>query len=140
MERRKFIKSTCNLCLLAGAGYFLSELTACSPAFHVMNTEVVNNEIQVPLTSFTQNSFQIIHPKGRLYDIALQKKADNSYHALLMRCTHQDNQLTAASNGFACSLHGSQFNREGEVTKGPAERPLKQLATSINQDKIIIHL
>jgi Rieske Fe-S protein len=141
MERRKFLKSSCNICLLAATGYFLSELTACSPAaYHVIKTEIINDEIQIPVASFTQSNMQFVRPKGWYYDIAVQKKEDNTYEALLMQCTHQENQLTPASNGYTCSLHGSQFNKDGKVTKGPAENPLKHYATSINQENLIIHI
>jgi Rieske Fe-S protein len=140
MQRRKFIKSSCNVCLLAGAGYLFSELTACSPAYNVIKTEVVNNEIEIPVAGFAQSNLQFVRPKGWYYDISVMKKEDNSYQAFLLQCTHQENQLTPNGNGYTCNLHGSQFNKDGKVTKGPAERSLKQYTTSINQDKLIIHL
>jgi Rieske Fe-S protein len=141
MERRHFIKSSCNACLLAATGYFLSELSACSPStYHVFKAEIINEEIQVPVASFTQYNMQVVRPKGWFYDIAVQKKEDNTYQAILMQCTHQKNQLTQTGNGYLCSLHGSQFDKNGKVTKGPAENALKQYTTSINQDNLIIHL
>lgn len=139
MDRRKFLKSSCNVCLLATSGYFLSELSACSPAYTVIKSEIINDSVQMPLNTFAQSSLQFIRPKGWYYDIAVQKKEDH-YEAVLMRCTHQNNQLTPTGNGFACSLHGSQFNKDGMVTKGPAENPLKKFSTSVNQDQLIIHL
>ena len=75
-----------------------------------------------------------------LYDIAVEKNEDNNFRALLMQCTHQENQLTQQGNGFHCSLHGSQFDKEGRVVKGPAERPLKQFPVSIENDQLIIHI
>ena len=63
-----------------------------------------------------------------------------TYSALLMQCTHMDNQLSAEQNGFSCSLHGSRFNSEGNVIKGPAEMPLKKYETSVNNENIIIKI
>lgn len=141
MERRKFIKSSCNFCLLAATGYFLSELSACSPAsYKVIKTEIVNNSIEIPLASFSESNFQFVRPKGWYYDIAVQKKEQDVYDALLMQCTHQNNQLFPTGNGYVCNLHGSQFDKTGKVTKGPAEIPLKHYSTSVEQDKLIIHL
>ena len=139
MERRKFIKSSCNVCLLAASGFFLSELSACSPAYKIIKSEIVNDSVQMPLSAFAQSPFLLLRPKGWYYDIAVQKK-DDQYEALLLQCTHQNNQLVPTGNGFTCSLHGSQFNKEGIVTKGPAENPLKKFSTSVNQDQLIIHL
>jgi Rieske Fe-S protein len=122
-------------------GAFLQSLTSCTAArYTVVKAAVVNNEIQVPLTSLGQPGLQIVRPAGWYYDIALQKKDDNSYEALLLKCTHQDNQLSPGGNGYTCSLHGSQFDKDGHVIKGPAEHPLKQYKTTTDQDKLIIHL
>jgi len=74
------------------------------------------------------------------YNIGLKKEKDGTYTALLLRCTHADNQLIPAGNGFKCTLHGSAFDNEGHVTQGPAERPLKKYPTQIISDQIVIHL
>jgi hypothetical protein len=74
MERRQFIRSSCNFCLLTAAGILLSDLSACSPAYQVFRTEVINDEITVPLASFPQTGLQFVRPKGWYYDIAVQKK------------------------------------------------------------------
>ena len=140
MERRHFIKSSCNFCLLAATGYFLSELTACSPAYRIIKTEVINDTVQIPLASFAQSDFQVVRPRGWNYDIAVHKKANDVYDSMLMQCTHQQNQLIPTGNGYVCNLHGSQFDKEGKVLKGPAENALKKYPTSIDQDKLIIHL
>ena len=140
MERRAFIKSTCNVCLLGATGYLLTSLSACGPAaFPVLKTEIVNDEIQLPLSALSTSNLHLVRPKGWYYDIAVQKKEDAGYEAILLKCTHQDNQLSATGKGYTCSLHGSQFDKDGRVTKGPAERSLKQFRTSVSQDILIIH-
>lgn len=140
MQRRQFIRSSCNFCLLAGTGFLLTELAACSPAYQLIKAEVVNDEIQIPVDGFTLSSLQFVRPKGWLYDIAVQKTADNNYEALLLQCTHQNNQLSPNGHGYTCSLHGSQFDKDGKVVKGPAENPLKRYNTNIDKDKLVIHL
>jgi len=72
--------------------------------------------------------------------IAVHKKANDVYDSMLMQCTHQQNQLIPTGNGYVCNLHGSQFDKEGKVMKGPAENALKKYPTSIDRDKLIIHL
>lgn len=138
MERREFIRSSCNACLLAAAGYFLPTLAGCSPKYSVFKTEVVDEKLMLPLTTFGQSSMQIVRPKGWYYDIAVEKKEDGSYAALLLQCTHQENQLTPDGNGFHCTLHGSQFDKNGNVRKGPAERSLKHYDTYVDNDHLII--
>ena len=140
MNRKEFIKSSCNVCLLGTAAILLPALTGCSPTYQVFKTTVNNNQVAIPLSSFDKVNFQLVRPNGWLYDIAVQKKKDNTYSALLLRCTHKDNQLDPTGNGFHCSMHGSQFDAEGKVRKGPAERTLKQFTTSVVENNLIIHL
>ena len=140
IERRKFLESTCKACLLAGAGIFISNLTACSPSAQVTKLPITDNTVRFPVTGFAANSLQIIRPEGWYYDIALRKTDAGEYEALLLECTHQQNQLISVPNGFKCTQHGSQFNLDGQVVKGPAERPLKNYKTSIDQGQLVIQL
>ena len=105
-----------------------------------LQTDVVNNVISLPLNTINASGLQIIHPKKSLYDIALQKKPDGSYEALLLQCTHQENQLTVTSGGYKCSLHGSQFDKDGIVTHGPAAEPLRRYKTNIENEQLFIYL
>ncbi len=141
MERRNFIKSTCNICLLGTAGFLATQLAACSPAsFTIYKANVINKQIVIPLSLFTRSSLQIVRPKNMFYDIAVQKMGDNSYSALLLLCTHQQTQLTVTGNGYNCPLHGSNFDKTGNVLKGPAEQPLQQFDTSVYNDNLIIQI
>ena len=94
----------------------------------------------MPLTMFDKSPLQFVRPKGWYYDIAVQKKEDNSYSALLMQCTHQENQLTPTGNGFTCSLHGSQFDKAGNVRKGSAEQHLEGYRTFVDNGNLIIEI
>jgi Rieske Fe-S protein len=141
MQRRNFIKSSCTTCLLAATGWMLPAiaLTGCSPAYQVFSTEEKEDRLEVPADAFAKGPLVLVRPKGWFYSIALRKHEDNTYSALLLKCTHQDNQLTAASDGYSCSLHGSAYNKEGRVTKGPAERSLKTFPVTLNANQLIIH-
>lgn len=128
------------MCLAVGAGLIAaSELSSCA-ALPVYKTTMANNKVSVPVSLFAQNDFQVIQPKDMFYNIGLRKEKDGTYTALLLRCTHADNQLISTGNGFKCNLHGSTFDKEGQVTQGPAEHPLKKYKTEIISDQIIIHL
>lgn len=143
MQRRQFLKSSCNICILGAAGYMLPKLTGCSPAqplASVYKTSVVNKQVLVPVNMFAKSATQIVRPAGWYYDIAVEKRADNTYKALLMQCTHQDNQLNISGTGFTCTLHGSQFDKDGKVKKGPAEDALTEYKAYVNNDQLIIEV
>lgn len=140
MDRRKFVKQSCTVCLAVSAGMVIGSLSSCA-TLPVYKTAVANKQVSVPTALFAQSNFQLIQPQGMYYNIGLRKEDDGTYTALLLRCTHADNQLTAAgNNGFTCNLHGSQFDKEGHVTHGPAERDLKKYPTQIVSNQIIINL
>ena len=49
--------------------------------------------------------------------------------ALAAICTHRKCKLTAEPDGsFFCKCHGSTFDADGRVTKGPAKRDLPMLS------------
>ncbi|WP_184548862.1 ubiquinol-cytochrome c reductase iron-sulfur subunit [Mucilaginibacter sp. FT3.2] len=139
MDRRKFIQQSCTMCVAVGAGLVVGSLSGCA-TLPVYKTAVANNAVSVPVALFGTTNFQLIQPKNQYYNIGLKKEADGTYTALLLKCTHADNQLTPTGNGYKCDLHGSAFNGEGKVTIGPAERPLKKYRTEVQSDQIIIHL
>jgi Rieske Fe-S protein len=123
-----------------GSGMLIGSLASCASALPVYKTEMADNQVTVPVSLFANAGFQVIQPKGMYYNIGLKKENDGSFTALLLRCTHADNQLTAAGNGFKCTLHGSTFDNDGRVTKGPAERPLKRYPTQVISGQVVIHL
>lgn len=140
-NRRAFIKQSCGMCLGAiGLGLLASQLSSCAP-LPVYKTSAEKNLLTVPLSSFTDKATMlIVRNPNQEYDILLVKRSDGTYNALQMKCTHQDNPLTASQSGLFCSSHGSSFNLNGDVTKEPAISPLKKYKTVLNGDKIEISL
>ena len=141
MNRRKFVKQSCTICMAVSSGMLVAALSSCSamlPIYHAALTG--GDKLAVPLALFEKSDFRLIQPQNILYNIGLKKEADGSFTALLLRCTHADNQLTSTGNGYNCTLHGSTFDNEGRVTHGPAERPLKRYPTQLTGQQIIIQL
>ncbi|MEO8148923.1 MAG: Rieske (2Fe-2S) protein [Bacteroidia bacterium] len=137
MDRRDFIKQSCSLCVAVSAGLVITSISSCS-TIGLYKTEISDNKIKVPVSLFAKSELQIIQPAKFEFNIALRKEKNETYSALLLRCTHADNQLTSTGNGFVCNLHGSKFDMEGAVTKGPAEYPLKRYVTEVIDANIII--
>lgn len=68
-------------------------------------------------------------PPGRT--VAIFKDAEGVY-AVSTICTHLGCVVKANPEGFECPCHGSRFATNGEVTKGPAPRPLSWLKVSLS--------
>jgi len=141
MNRRKFVKQSCTVCMAVSAGMVIGSLSSCATV-PMYKTGITDNKITVPVDLFANSNFQLIQPKNLYYNIGLRKEADGTYTALLLRCTHADNQLvtSGSGSGFTCNLHGSKFNSEGQVTNGPAEHPLKKYPTQVVSNQIIIKI
>ncbi|HVX27744.1 MAG TPA: Rieske (2Fe-2S) protein [Parafilimonas sp.] len=140
MERRNFISSSCRICLLGAAGFSLTQIVGCATTSSVYKTSIRNGDLNVPLNLFEKSSLQIVRPAGWYYDVAVQKNSDNSYTALLLQCTHQQNQLIPTGTGYHCSLHGSDFDKQGNVRKGPAEEALHHFETSVNNNLVSVRV
>jgi len=140
IERRKFIQDGCRACLLLGAGFLMSEMTACGPSSQILHLPVSGNTVQLPMAGFAKQNMQIVRPDGWIYDIAVRKSDDGQYEALFLQCTHQKNQVIPEGNGFVCPLHGSRYNLDGQVKKGPAEMPLRKFPVREESGDLVIEL
>jgi len=58
--------------------------------------------------------------------VALLRDGETVY-ALGLLCTHLGCTVTVTSSGLSCPCHGSRFDRQGRVLKGPADQPLNRL-------------
>lgn len=100
--------------------------------------QTAGNEVFVPLSLFEESNIQIVSVKGWEYDMAVHKQDDGNFSVFLLRCTHMDNAVQLSSEGFVCSMHGSTYDKSGNVTKGPAEKPLEQYHAAIIEDHLVI--
>jgi len=143
MDRRKFLIDSCKSCALAGAGLLLGStlLDSCATAgLAIVKAKEENGSVRLPVTDFSDNKIKLVRVNNYAYDIAIRQLNDGSYLALLLKCTHAGQPLTKAGNGFYCTLHGSQFNADGLVKKGPASHPLVHLPVTVANSYLIISL
>lgn len=72
---------------------------------------------------------------------ALLVRSASGFSAFSLTCTHLGCTLQQEAEGFACPCHGSQFDDEGRVLRGPAVRDLERLQVTIDDsDHVIIHM
>jgi len=141
MNRKEFIKGSCGVCLALSSGFLMSALLdACKTPLGVVRATSHNELVTIPLTEFANTSYKLVRVSNYNYDLAVQKKPDDTYEALVLMCTHAGQPLTKTGDNYYCTLHGSQFDHEGHVTKGPAEKDLMKLATKIENNNINIYL
>jgi cytochrome b6-f complex iron-sulfur subunit len=64
----------------------------------------------------------------------------SGFSALSLVCTHLGCTVEQRTNGFDCPCHGSRYDANGNVLKGPAKLPLQKLHVEItDNDHLILH-
>jgi len=59
---------------------------------------------------------------------------ESGFSALSLVCTHLGCTVEEKAEGFACPCHGSRFDPQGEVRRGPANKPLGKLRPEMTED------
>jgi len=145
MDRRKFIKDSCTVCLsLAGVAAMAS---SCAPSRFVSGT-MDKDGLFVDVNAFinkqkgeeTYHSYIIVRNEALQYPICVYRFNENEYSALWMRCTHQGTELQAAGDYLHCTAHGSEFNSKGTVKTGPADKNLRNFPVTVKNNQLFIDL
>ena len=121
IDRRQF------LCLTAGTAAFAATDGFGLAAGNVVDAGPVANFANDGVYSdFRLTGFFVIRKGGKL-------------SALSSVCTHRKVQVTAEHDcSFFCKRHGSTFDPTGHVTKGPAQRDLPLLATTVSGGHLLV--
>ncbi|OGU13085.1 MAG: cytochrome B6 [Geobacteraceae bacterium GWC2_53_11] len=61
---------------------------------------------------------------------------DTGFYALSLVCTHLGCTVTVTEDALACPCHGSRFDRQGKVLKGPADRSLERFRVEVKGERI----
>ena len=85
-------------------------------------------------------SSMTIKLKGRM--VMFIRDAEDSVSGFDPTCTHQQCTVEhkAGSDKIECPCHGSIYDLEGNVLKGPAETALHRFETSLEDGRVVINL
>lgn len=145
MERKEFIKKCSFACLgLMGISAIAESCTTSKSLSGKIDEQKL---LSVPLSSFLSGrntgkhkDYIIIRNEDLNYPIVVYRVSENDYTALLLRCSHQQNELSVSGELLTCPAHGSSFNMKGDVVNGPAEMKLRQFPTKIDAQSLYIDL
>jgi Rieske Fe-S protein len=66
--------------------------------------------------------------------ILVVRESAGRFHALSMQCTHEGCPVRPPVNGvITCPCHGSQYDLQGRVRRGPAQLPLARYAVEYHR-------
>lgn len=77
-----------------------------------------------------------LKPAGINDTILVWRSGPSAFEATSIVCTHMGCEVEVAEGGksLACPCHGSQYNADGTVRHGPAERALKRYGVDVSPD------
>ena len=72
-------------------------------------------------------------------DVVVTQPAAGDFKAFSSTCTHKGCTVNKIADGtIDCPCHGSKFNLDGTVAKGPATKPLEAKNISVEGDSIVL--
>ena len=71
--------------------------------------------------------------------VVITQPTAGDFKAFSAVCTHKGCDLDKVADGtIDCPCHGSKFNLDGTVAKGPADKPLEAKAVKVDGDSIVL--
>ena len=138
MNRRDFIRSWPVLPtgLLLGASAL--SVSACGGTPYLA-PRGSGNRLVVSASNVPEDGVLLQRP-GMEHPVFVRATEQGAYTALLVRCTHQGCQPDPVGDRFICPCHGSEFDMEGEVLLGPAERSLPRYRVVREGEDLVVTL
>ena len=138
MNRRDFVKSlpVVPAGLLLGASALT--LSACG-GMPYLAPRGSGNRLVVSAARVPEAGVLLQRP-GMEHPVFVHATEQGGYTALLVRCTHRGCQPDPVGDRFVCPCHGSEFDLEGAVLRGPAERSLLRFRVAREGEDLVVTL
>jgi Rieske Fe-S protein len=94
---------------------------------------------QNPELSEPRGSLRLM-PDGWDDPVFLLALDGGGFAAVSSICTHRGCTVDLGGPGLACPCHGSQYDRKGQVVRGPASRSLERYPVRTSGDELIIEV
>jgi nitrite reductase/ring-hydroxylating ferredoxin subunit len=129
MDRRQFLRNTCQACAALALVPLTATLESCSST-KALALEAKDGLLDIPLADLDPSGRTLVKAKGLGEKLMVVKQADGSYRTLALNCPHKNGPVSYDTNeGLKCGWHGSRFDLAGKVLNGPAKQDLKGFAT-----------
>ena len=146
MNRKEFLQ-TCG-CAALGALAVGSIATGCANTMYNAKFTRVGKVVVIPLSEFVdttreiyqQRPFVIINVLEQKYPIAVYAHPDQTFSALLLRCTHRNCELQPQDDFLVCPCHGSEFTTHGAVQSPPALVNLDSFSVTKQNNNVEVRL
>ena len=144
IDRRRFLTlleahGSAAVCAhIAGMSVLSAVMSGCG-GLRYARSSVVGSQVIIERKELKSGTVLVDGPDGEL-PVHVRQVAPDRVRALSTRCMHRGCQVDAVGDGFVCPCHGSQYAADGAVLAGPTELPLVEYRTTVEGERVIIHL
>ncbi len=129
--------------LLESCGGSPTSPSSTAAALPVVAATVANNAIAINIDATpalaSVGSAALVQTSSGNYLVA--RVSQDTFNAMTAICTHEACTVTRFQSGtFQCPCHGSEYNTNGGVTKGPAPTALRRFNTQFANNVMTISL
>ncbi|MBI4542299.1 MAG: ubiquinol-cytochrome c reductase iron-sulfur subunit [Gemmatimonadetes bacterium] len=137
MDRRRFVG-------LATGAIASAALPACATLV-VTPVAPVGGVVRLAIRNFAQlgqpGGYLKIQPIGEAAPLFVLALGGGEFAVLSPICTHLACTVNVEGAQLVCPCHGSMFDRQGRVLRGPAERPLRRFPAALTPEgELVIQL
>ena len=86
---------------------------------------VTDGVLNVPLDALGNGNSTVVRANGLANKLMVSKRSDGSYTALEVNGPHKGGPIKEKEGQLVCGWHGSAFDLEGKLLKGPSKSGLK---------------
>jgi nitrite reductase/ring-hydroxylating ferredoxin subunit/CheY-like chemotaxis protein len=135
-DRREFLTGCA--CLIAGG------LVSACASLATRPVPVTEGRVRLPLAKHPEltrpgGALKIL-PEGATNPLYVLRLDGDRFAVLSPICTHQGCTVDIQGPRLVCPCHGSTYDREGRVLRGPAERALARLGANLSDGVLVIEV
>lgn len=122
----------------AGLGGIGLVVLGCARLPPVRDVPAQNDEVSLAIADYPdlqqQGGVLPVRPNGAGKPIMIVRGEGDRFTAYSLRCTHLGCTVgwNAEARSFDCPCHGSRFNADGSVLRGPAKQPLRSYGVTFD--------
>jgi len=136
-DRREFVQITAGAILATGLG-------ACA-SLQTVPVQSRSGVIRLVVHDYPQleraGGFLRIQPPALEHHLVVLSQEGGGYAVVSPVCTHRGCTVDVAGDRLACPCHGSEYDRSGQVVRGPAERSLERYPAELTPEgELVIRL
>ena len=136
LDRREFVVACA--CVIAGG-----LLSACA-SLATRPVPVADGRVRLALAEHPEltrvdGSLKIL-PEGATNPLYVLRLEGGDFAVLSPICTHQGCTVDIQGPRLVCPCHGSTYDREGRVLRGPAPRSLTRVGATVSDGVLVIDL